>query len=102
MLVVKTACKSRKEAEAIAGKLVKGKLAACARIYPCKSIFFWNGRLRREREFALELKIRNREYSRVEKRIKGLHSYSLPEISAYKPARASREYAAWVERSGRR
>lgn len=96
MLIVQTTCKTSREAERIASALVKEGLAACAHAFPCKSFFFWKGKMRKEGEWLLELKVRDADYGNVERKIKSLHSYDLPEIVALRPAKASREYSDWV------
>ena len=101
MLIVQTACASRKEAESIGEALVSSSLAACASVMPCKSIFFWKGRLEKQDEWLLELKVADAKYARAERRIRQLHSYELPQVIALPVARASREYAQWVRRANR-
>ena len=100
MLIVQTTCKSRAEAEKIGVALVRERLAACASVHPCKSIFFWQGRLERQSEWVLELKITNSKYARTERRIRQLHSYALPQIIAFSVVRASKEYEHFI-RKGR-
>jgi len=96
MLVVKTTFAKRKEAERAAEALVRERLAACASVYPCKSFFFWEGKLWRQQEFVLELKTAEGNFGKLEKRIRELSTYSLPQIVAFSAA-ASRDYAAWLE-----
>ena len=97
MLIVQTTCASRKEAEKIGEALVREHLAACAAIHKCNSIFLWEGRLQKENEWLLELKAPNAKYARIEQRIRQLHSYKLPQIVAVPVARASKDYASWVD-----
>ncbi len=98
MLVVRTACATKREAEKIAATLVKERLAACASVFPCRSFFYWERKLQKRREFALELKIKSSNYPELEKRIRQLHSYELPSIIAFKPAKAYAGYRDWVEK----
>ena len=97
MLIIQTTCASKKEAEKIGRTLVSERLAACATIHPCVSIFFWKGKLQKEKEWALELKAAGAKYAQAERRIKQMHSYKLPQIMAFSTARASREYSRWVK-----
>lgn len=96
MLLVHTTCATKKEAERIATALVRAKLAACASVFPCKSFFYWKGSLERQKEFAVELKIKEGNYEKAERKIRQLHSYSVPQIIAIK-AKASKDYARWVQ-----
>jgi periplasmic divalent cation tolerance protein len=99
VLIVKTTFAKREDAESAAKILVRERLAACASVCSCRSFFLWGGRMRHEREFALELKTADKNYTRLERRIKGLHSHFLPQIIAMQVKRGSREYLQWVEKS---
>jgi len=99
MLIVQTTCASRKEAERIALALVKGGLAACVAVTPGKSFFFWKGKLDRQNEFLLEAKIADRNRAKAERRIRRLHSYSLPMIISFSPRSVNAAYKKWVEKS---
>ena len=76
---------------------MRAKLAACATFFPATSLFFWKGKLCREKEYVLELKCAERNYGKMERKLRVLHSYSLPQVVAFKVARASREYKKWVD-----
>ncbi len=97
MLLVHTTCKTKREAEKIAAALVKEKLAACASVFPCKSFFIWNGKMQRQGEFIIELKTADKNYAKLARRIRQLHSYSLPQIIAVRVSRANADYKKWVE-----
>ncbi len=99
MLVVKTTLPTRKAAEKMAGTLVRERLAACASVQPCKSFFSWKGRLRKETEFSLELRTKNSNYQKLEKRLLQLHPYSLPQVLAFEIRKASKGYSGWVEKA---
>jgi periplasmic divalent cation tolerance protein len=101
MLVVQTTCKSRKEAEKIGEALVRARIAACATAIPCRSIFRWKGKIGRQREWLLELKMPRANFPRAERGIKRLHSYELPQVIALPVARASRQYRKWVGENSR-
>lgn len=96
MLVVHTTFPGRHQAEKAAETMVKGRLAACATVFPAKSFFFWEGKLVGHREFVLELKIKGGNYKKVERRLRQLHAYAVPQIIAFDVKKASRDYAAWV------
>ena len=98
MLIIYTTFSNKKDAQRIAEKMVRERLAACASIFPCKSIFFWKGKLQKENEVVIELKIAGRNYKKLEQRLLELHPYSLPQIVAVKVEKASEGYARWVEK----
>ena len=100
MHIVFVTTKNRKEAEKIAGALLKEKLIACANIIDgVSSLFWWQGKIDRAREALLILKTRESVFKKLETRIKSLHSYKVPEIIAVHVASGSKEYLAWVKNS---
>lgn len=91
-----------REARAIGRKLVEEKLAACANIIPrIESVFFWQGRIRQEREFLIVVKTQRAVFEPLVKRVKSLHSYSVPEIIALSITRGSNEYLRWIRETTR-
>jgi len=97
MLLVLASCGSEKEAAAIGEMLVKERLAACAQVVPAvKSFFFWKGKLTRKKEAVLLLKAAERNYGRIEREIRRLHSYEVPEIIAFKVEKGYAPYLRWV------
>ncbi len=95
-ILVLANCKDGKEAKAIAKRLLKRKLIACANIYPVKSIYFWKGELKEEGEITLLMKSVDSLYKDIEREIKLLHSYENPEILSWEISNGSKEYTDWV------
>ena len=82
IVVFVTAC-SRQEADKIATALVKEKLAACVNILPgIISRYWWKGRIEKAKELLLVIKTPPSRYKALEKRVRALHSYTVPEILA--------------------
>ena len=74
---------NRKEAERLSLVLVKEKLAACVSIVPgLSSRYRWKGRIEQAKEILLIIKTTARRYPALEKRIRSIHSYAVPEILA--------------------
>jgi len=91
---------SVKEAERIARTLVEGKLSACVNITPeVNSYFRWEGKVIKQREAVLIIKMETRKVEEVIKRIKELHSYQVPEIIALPIIAGSEEYLTWIKES---
>ncbi len=85
------------EAEKIARVLVDEKLAACANIIgPVRSIYRWRAKVEDAREYLIMIKTRASLYSRVERRIRELHSYEVPEVIALSIGKGSRPYLDWI------
>jgi len=88
---------SEEEAAKIARTLVEERLAACANIIgPVRSIYRWRGAVEDAREYMIMVKTRGRLYPGVERRVKELHSYEVPEIVAIGLAAGSRRYVEWI------
>lgn len=98
VLIVLVMASSRKEAIRIAQAVVKEKLAACVNIVSAvTSIFRWKGKVQRSREALLVLKTTEHRYPGLQRSIRSLHSYEVPEIVALRIDKALRQYTAWVE-----
>jgi periplasmic divalent cation tolerance protein len=97
-LVVLVTCANRREAGRIARALVEEKLAACVNVVdgPVLSIYRWKGRVERAREILLIIKTTAAAFSRLEPRVKELHSYDTPEIIGLPILAGSRGYLDWV------
>jgi periplasmic divalent cation tolerance protein len=96
-LLVFSTINSIKEAQKIATTLVKEKLAACVNITSkIRSIYSWKGKLCNEDEFLMLIKTRGSLYSRLEKRIRELHPYEVPEVIAVPIEEGSKAYLDWV------
>jgi periplasmic divalent cation tolerance protein len=99
VLIVLVTAASRKEAAKLGQAAVKEKVAACVNIVPgVMSIFRWEGKVQESREALLIVKTSERQYTALERLIRSMHSYEVPEIVALKVERGSRQYIAWVER----
>lgn len=95
--LVLTTCPNRRAADRIARALVGERLAACVNIVPvARSVYRWRGRVESAREFLLVIKSLKRAYARLEKRLRALHPYELPEVIAVPIADGSRPYLAWI------
>jgi periplasmic divalent cation tolerance protein len=98
-IVVLVTCGSREEARRIAHSLVKDRLAACGNILeaPVRSIYRWKGKVESPREFLLIVKSSRKGFAKLEKTVKRLHSYEVPEIIALPIADGSADYLRWID-----
>jgi len=97
-LVVFVTCGSEEEGLKIAHALIEEKLAACVNIVsPIRSIYRWEGKIWDEKEWLLIIKTQTARFEDVEKRVKSLHSYSLPEIVALPIINGSSSYLNWLK-----
>ena len=89
---------SRKIAEEIGRDLVRRRLASCAQISgPIKSIYWWKGKIEEAEEWVCTLKSRKDLYETIEKEIRVLHPYDVPQIIATDIHHALPEYVEWVK-----
>jgi periplasmic divalent cation tolerance protein len=85
------------EAQSIAQSLVEEKLAACVSILPAvKSIYIWQEQICHEQESLLLIKTSRASWVSLEKRIKELHSYTVPEILALPIEAGHQPYIQWL------
>jgi periplasmic divalent cation tolerance protein len=88
------------ESATIAQALVEEKLAACVNVVgPVHSIYRWRGAIENAREYMLVIKAAVRNFSKLERRVRELHSYEVPEIVAVPLAAGSKSYIAWLAES---
>jgi periplasmic divalent cation tolerance protein len=101
--VVLVTCGSMKEARKIAAGVVGKKLAACVNIgtSAVESVYRWKGKAETAKEFLLVMKTTAGRLAALEKEVKRLHSYDLPEFVVLEVAAGSKEYLGWVEESVR-
>jgi periplasmic divalent cation tolerance protein len=92
---------SIREARKIATAVVGKKLAACVNTgtTPVESVYRWKGRVETAREFLLIMKTTASRLAALEKEVKRLHSYDVPEFVVLEIAGGSKEYLQWVEDS---
>jgi periplasmic divalent cation tolerance protein len=96
-VVVLVTASSEKEAETIAEDLVGSRMVACANlIFGIRSIYRWKGEVQKENEVLLVMKGRSDGFSRIEKRVRELHSYDVPEVIALPVLKGSPPYLEWL------
>ena len=89
---------SREEASAIAEAVVGARLAACANILDgMESVYWWQGKLTRDREIVLILKTRAELVEAVIAKVKSLHSYTCPCVVALPVVAGNPAYLEWLE-----
>jgi len=92
------AAASEQEAASIGRALVEEGLAACANIIPqIRSIYRWKGEVQDEGEALIIIKSREDLFERIRSRVKELHSYEVPEITAIKLDKGDQAYLQWIE-----
>ena len=84
--------------EKIGNTLVEEKLAACVNITSeIKSVYFWKGKVEEDKEHLLIIKTRKDKFESLEKRVKEIHPYEVPEIVALSIILGSKDYLNWID-----
>ncbi|MDI6849823.1 MAG: divalent-cation tolerance protein CutA [Candidatus Saccharicenans sp.] len=97
LIVVLTTFPSAEKAGEAARILLARKLAACCTILPGISLYTWQGKTCEENEAVMLIKTRTARYPELEKKIKEIHPYQVPEIVALPAVSALRAYSDWVK-----
>jgi periplasmic divalent cation tolerance protein len=98
MIVIYITCKNKAEAKKIGLYLVKKRLAACCNIFPIESIYWWRGRIVKDREVVLIVKTLKKNFKKIEKEVKKLHSYTIPCIFSLNISQVYSKYLQWLKR----
>jgi periplasmic divalent cation tolerance protein len=100
-IVVLVTARDTWEAGRIARTLVGEGLAACVNFTEARirSVYRWKGEVETAREILLLVKTTRRAFAAVERRVRALHSYEVPEIIALRIVAGSRAYLQWLESS---
>jgi periplasmic divalent cation tolerance protein len=77
---------------------VEEHLAACVNLVsPVRSIYRWEGKIWDEKEWLLIIKTQKKRFQELEKKVKSLHSYSVPEIISLPIVEGSSSYLIWIK-----
>lgn len=101
-IIVFVTCANKIQANKIAQALIKARLAACVNLVnPITSIFRWQGKVDSSKETLLIIKSKKNLFGLIEKLVKSLHSYDVPEIIALPIVGGSKKYLDWINDSTR-
>jgi len=85
-------------ARRLSAALLDAELCACAQtIGPITSRYVWQGRRESAREWLLLVKTRRSLFGAVERTVRALHPYTVPEIAAITLHPVHAPYLAWLE-----
>jgi|GEM_PF-36924 len=99
-LVVLMTAPNREEARTIAHTLVGERLAACCNVVGgVGSIYRWEGKVEEAGEVLVIIKTSAERFPALERRIRELHSYDVPEVLALPVETGSGPYLRWLDES---
>src|SRR5450759_2907420 len=92
--IVLVTCGTLPEARRIARAAVEAKLAACVNVVlnPAESIYRWKDKVEVSREYLLIMKSTTRRLAELERIVRSMHSYDVPEFLVLPVVSGSREY----------
>ena len=97
-LVIYITAPNEEEGAKIAHTLVEERLAGCVSIIrPVRSIYRWCENIEDDTEALMIVKTGKHLFESLEKRVRELHSYTVPEIIAVPVVEGSRGYLQWLE-----
>ena len=96
---ISTTVLKKSDAEKIAKILSEKKLSVCTQIVgPIMSVYKWKGKLEKSKEWLCLIKTKITLYKKIEKTIKNIHPYKLPEIIVIPIIKGSQEYLEWIDK----
>ena len=88
------------EADKISKILVEEKLAACVTVIPAiQSRYWWKGKIETAPESLLIVKTKKSLFQKLTKKVKSIHSYTVPEIIALPVQMGNKDYLDWIKTS---
>ena len=97
-IVVFITASNEGEAAKIAKALVESRLAGCVNIVKdIRSIYSWQGKIEDEQEVLMVVKTQITLFDPLMKKVKELHSYTVPEIIALPIIEGSEGYLKWLK-----
>ncbi|GAA1266959.1 divalent-cation tolerance protein CutA [Sphaerisporangium rubeum] len=88
---------TREEAEAISVAVVSRRVAACAQVVgPVRSVYRWEGEVQQDEEFLILMKTGAGRLDDLVAVVRGLHSYTTPEVVAVPIEGGLADYLGWV------
>ncbi|MQS13049.1 divalent-cation tolerance protein CutA [Streptomyces kaniharaensis] len=95
-VVVTTTHETEDRARDLASAAVRDRLAACAQVYPVRSVYWWEGEVQDAEEWRIDLKTRAELADRLGAFLTERHPYETPEVVAVPVVAGSPGYLAWV------
>ncbi len=97
-LIVLSTLPDEDSAGRIAEEILQKRLAACVTVSPgVLSLYWWRGKISRDREFMLIIKTTAPRYNELEALLRERHPYEIPEITAVPIEKGYPAYLEWLE-----
>ena len=97
-IVIFITASNEDEAAKISKALVESRLAGCVNIIKnIRSIYSWQGKIEDESEVLMIAKTQKALFDDLSRKVKELHSYTVPEIIAMPIVEGSEDYLKWLK-----
>ncbi|TWF82835.1 divalent-cation tolerance protein CutA [Kitasatospora viridis] len=96
LVVVTTTHEDEPKARALARQVVEARLAACAQVYPVRSVYWWEGEVQEAGEWRIDFKTRADLAGPLTGFIGERHGYEVPEVIAVPVVAGAPGYLEWV------
>jgi periplasmic divalent cation tolerance protein len=99
--VILVTCGTLREARRIARAAVEAKFAACVNVVinPVESIYRWKGKVEISREYLLVMKSTAKRLTELQRMVRSMHSYDVPEFLVLPVVSGSHDYLGWLVES---
>ena len=113
MILIYVVCKNKAEAKKIGFALVKKRLTGCCNIFPIETIYRLSdeiiedrprknsSRIIRGKEVVLLIKTLKKNFKKIEKEVKKMHSYTAPCIIEIPTGKVNSEYLKWLNKEAK-
>lgn len=98
MILIYITFPNKQEAKKIGRVLIEKRLAGCINMFPVEAIYHWKSKITEEKEVVLIVKAFEKNFSKIEKLVKKLHSYETPCILAIPVEKVSKNYLQWIKK----
>lgn len=87
-----------KRADLIGSALLDKRLICAAQnLGKIKSLFFWQNKKVNRQESLLLLISKKSNFKKIEKEVKKLHPYKVPQIISFDISQSNKDYAGWID-----
>jgi len=77
--------------------VLDARLSSCVQVVgPIRSSYWWKGIIEHANEWLCLIKARKSDYSKIERTIKKVHPYEVPEILAFTILYGNNDYLQWM------
>ncbi len=95
--VIITTFPDKKVAEKVCKILINENLAACCQVTSgITSFYWWKGKIEKSKELLCLIKAEKSVLKKLQKRLKSLHPYEIPEIVCLEIKDIDIDYANWI------